>query len=264
MRQASAAPHPPDGATKVLITGAGSGIGARLAMLLSDVGHAIVVTDLDASAASAVATHITDAGGVATSARLDVTNLTEVAEVVSAAGAIGVLVNNAGLQVVSSLEEFPADAWQQIIDVMLVGAASVSRAVLPGMRRRNFGRIVNIGSIHSLVASPYKSAYVAAKHGLLGLSKAIALETGDTNITINTICPAYVRTPLVEAQIAAQARKHALTPDQVVRTIMLKPMPKQVFVTPEEIAALTLFLISDSARNVTAQAIAIDGGWTAQ
>jgi 3-hydroxybutyrate dehydrogenase len=140
----------------------------------------------------------------------------------------------------------------------------MARAVLPGMRAGNFGRIVNIGSIHSLVASPFKSAYIAAKHGLIGLSKTLALENGDVDITVNTICPVYVRTPLVEKQIEAQAREHGLTPERVVSDIMLRPMPKKAFVTVAEIAALTEYLISDAARNVTAQAIAIDGGWTAQ
>jgi 3-hydroxybutyrate dehydrogenase len=131
------------------------------------------------------------------------------------------------------------------------------------MRARNFGRIVNVGSIHSLVASAYKSAYVAAKHGLLGLAKTVALETGDVDVTINTICPAYLRTPLVEKQIADQARTHGISEQRVIDEIMLKPMPKKAFVTIDEVVALTEYLISDAARNVTAQAIAIDGGWTA-
>jgi len=249
---------------RVLITGAGSGIGAQLAEHLSGSGHTVVVTDLDATAALGVAERLTAAGGVAQGARLDVANATEVSAVVEAAGPIDVLINNAGLQQVSSLEQFPTAAWQHIVNVLLVGTALMTRAVLPGMRARAFGRIVNIGSVHSLVASPYKSAYVAAKHGLLGLSKTVALEVADVDITINTICPAYVHTPLVDAQIAAQAREHSLAPDQVIGTIMLKPMPKKVFITTEEIAALTLFLMSDAARNITAQAIAIDGGWTAQ
>jgi len=175
-----------------------------------------------------------------------------------------VLINNAGLQYVARLEEFPADRWAFLVAVMLTGAANMARAALPGMRARNFGRIVNIGSIHSLVASPFKSAYIAAKHGLIGLSKTLALENADVDVTINTICPVYVRTPLVEKQIEAQAREHGLTTERVVDEIMLKPMPKKAFVTVEEIAALTAYLLSDAARNVTAQAIAIDGGWTAQ
>jgi 3-hydroxybutyrate dehydrogenase len=174
------------------------------------------------------------------------------------------LINNAGLQHVEPLESFPMDKWRLLIDVMLTGVADLTRAVLPGMRRAGFGRIINVGSVHSLVASPFKSAYVAAKHGLIGLSKTVALETGDVDITINTVCPAYVRTPLVDKQIADQARLHNLSEDRVISDIMLRPMPKKAFIDVEEIAALALYLMSDEARNVTAQAIAIDGGWTAQ
>ena len=134
----------------------------------------------------------------------------------------------------------------------------------PACGDAGFGRIVNVGSIHSLVASPYKSAYVAAKHGLIGFAKTIALETADTDITINTVCPSYVRTPLVDAQIASQAQAHALPEQQIVDEIMLKPMPKHAFVTIEELGGIVEFLASDAARNVTGQSIAVDGGWTAQ
>jgi 3-hydroxybutyrate dehydrogenase len=246
----------------ILITGAGSGVGAALAAQFAAAGHTIRVTDVDAAAAARVADAIVAAGYRATSSALDVTRSAAVDSAVAAAGPIDVLVNNAGLQQVAPLEDFPPEKWQLLVDVMLVGPALLTRAVLPGMRARGFGRIINIGSIHSLVASPYKSAYVAAKHGLLGLAKTIALETGDADITINTICPSYVRTPLVDRQIADQARTHGLPEHEVIRQIMLKPMPKRVFVTVEEIAALAGYLMSDAARNVTAQAIAIDGGWT--
>ncbi|OOW65752.1 hypothetical protein Xlen_03835 [Xanthomonas campestris pv. leeana] len=151
-----------------------------------------------------------------------------------------------------------------LADVMLTGAARLSRAVLPGMRAAGYGRIVNIGSIHSLVASPYKSAYVAAKHGLVGLAKVIALETADCDITVNTLCPSYVRTPLVERQIADQARIRGITEDAVVRDVMLKPMPKGAFIDYDELAGTVAFLMSHAARNITGQALAIDGGWTAQ
>jgi len=249
---------------RLLITGAGSGIGAELAQLLAAAGHEIIATDSDGAAALRVADAINALGGKATGIALDVTQPAAIDTVVRAAGRVEVLVNNAGLQHVARLEDFPADRWALLVAVMLTGAANMARAVLPGMRARNFGRIVNIGSIHSLVASPYKSAYVAAKHGLIGLSKTLALENADLDVTINTICPVYVRTPLVEKQIEAQAREHGLTAERVISEIMLKPMPKKAFVTVEEIAALTTYLIGDAARNVTAQAIAIDGGWTAQ
>lgn len=248
----------------VLITGAGSGIGAGLAALLARAGHHAIVTDVDAEAARSVAEAIAHAGGRATSLQLDVTQAKQIEAAIRDAGRIDVLINNAGLQHVARLEEFPADKWRFLVAVMLTGAADMTRAVLPGMRAGSFGRIIHIGSIHCLVASAFKSAYVAAKHGLIGFSKAIALETGDVDVTINTICPAYVRTPLVDRQIAAQAREHGLTEDAVVKEIMLKPMPKKAFITIEEIGAVAQFLISDAARNICAQAIAIDGGWTAQ
>ncbi len=251
-------------ARRVLITGAGSGIGAGLATILSRAGHHAVVSDVDVEAAKRVEAEITRAGGQASSLKLDITQSEKVEAAVREAGPVEVLINNAGLQHVARLEEFPSDKWRLLVAVMLTGVADLTRAVLPGMRERGYGRIVNIGSIHSLVASPFKSAYVAAKHGLIGFSKTVALETADVDITVNTICPAYVRTPLVDKQIAAQAREHGLTEDRVVSEIMLKPMPKKAFVTIEEIAALAEYLMSAAARNVTAQAIAIDGGWTAQ
>lgn len=249
---------------RILITGAGSGIGAELALRLAARGHALVVTDLDEAAAVAIADTIVKGGHEARGYALDVTRAAAPHSIVDKAGPVDVLVNNAGLQFVSRLEEFPHEKWEFLVSVMLMGPANMARAVLPGMRARNFGRIVNIGSIHSLVASPYKSAYIAAKHGLVGLSKTIALENGDVDVTINTICPSYVRTPLVEKQIAAQSREHGISEQRVIEEIMLKPMPKKAFVEIAEIAALTEFLISDAAKNVTAQAIAIDGGWTAQ
>jgi 3-hydroxybutyrate dehydrogenase len=247
----------------LLITGAGSGIGAGLAAHFAGAGHRIIVTDLEGAAAERVAADLRTAGGNAEGHGLDVTNAADAQRIVERTRP-DVLINNAGLQHVARIEEFPPEKWAQLISVMLVGPANLIRAALPGMRAGGFGRIVNIGSLHSLVASAYKSAYIAAKHGLLGLSKTIALETGDVDITINTLCPAYVRTPLVDRQIAAQAQAHGLSEARVIDEIMLKPMPKKAFVTIEEIAVLAEFLMSPAARNITAQAIAIDGGWTAQ
>jgi 3-hydroxybutyrate dehydrogenase len=150
------------------------------------------------------------------------------------------------------------------VDVILKGTCLMMRAVLPQMRKNGFGRIINIASIHALVASPYKSAYVAAKHGLLGFSKVIALETADVDITINSICPSYIYTPLVEAQIKNQAKVHNISENEVINKIMLEPMPKRAFITIEEVAATVEFLMSDFARNITGQTITIDGGWTAR
>jgi 3-hydroxybutyrate dehydrogenase len=250
--------------SNILITGAGSGIGAGIAHELANAGHRIVVTDLDAAAANAVAQDIRSRDGQADALALDVTSDASVAALVKALPCdIEVLINNAGLQFVSRLEEFPIEKWALLVDVMLTGVARLTRALLPGMRARGFGRIVNTGSVHSLVASPFKSAYVSAKHGLLGFSKVMALETADTDITINTICPAYVKTPLVEKQIAAQARTHGISEDAVVNEIMLKPMPKKAFIGIDEIAGIVEFLISPPARNITGQTIVVDGGWTA-
>lgn len=252
-------------ARSILITGAGSGIGAGIALELARVGHHIVATDLDGAAAQAVAAQVVAAGGSAQGHALDVTKDASVdALATSLTRSVDVLVNNAGLQHVSPLEEFPIAKWDLLVQVMLTGVARLTRAVLPGMRERNFGRIVNIGSVHSIVASKYKSAYVAAKHGLVGFSKVMALETADADITINTICPAYVKTPLVDKQIADQARTHGIPEAQVVKEIMLKPMPKGTFITFEELAGICEFLIGPAARNITGQTIVVDGGWTVQ
>ena len=251
---------------RALVTGAASGIGLGLAQYLCARGHAVWLSDLSRSGVEQAAQDLAAAGLAAQALELDVTSARSIEAVVAALGEAGVdlLVNNAGLQHVAPLEEFPPERWGLLIDVMLTGPAMVTRALLPGMRRRNFGRIVNVGSIHSLVASPYKSAYVAAKHGLLGLARTIALETADVDVTVNTVCPAYVRTPLVDAQIAAQALAHRMPEQRVIDEIMLRPMPKHAFVTIEELGALVEYLAGDAARNVTGQAIAVDGGWTAQ
>ena len=249
----------------ILITGAGSGIGAGIAVELAAAGHHLVVTDVDGEAAEAVAAGIRDTGGSAQALVLDVTSDDSVAAALQQVSRpVDVLVNNAGLQHVAPLEQFPIAKWDFLVQVMLVGVARLTRALLPGMRVRGFGRIVNIGSIHSLVASPYKSAYVAAKHGLLGFSKVLALETADTDITINTICPTYVKTPLVDRQIADQARTRGIPESQVVSEVMLKPMPKGVFIGFDELAGITAFLISPPARNITGHTIDVDGGWTIQ
>ncbi len=247
----------------ILITGAGSGIGAGIATHLGRDGHEIVVTDLDEAAAAKVAGEIVEHGGLAAVRRLDVTDDRSVESLCRALERpVDVLINNAGLQHVAPLEEFPMEKWDQLVQVMLTGTARLTRALLPAMREQAFGRIVNIGSIHSLVASAYKSAYVAAKHGLIGFSRVLALETADTDITINTVCPTYVKTPLVEKQIADQARVHGISEDEVIEKIMLKPMPKGVFISMEELAGICSFLVSPAARNITGQAIVVDGGWT--
>jgi 3-hydroxybutyrate dehydrogenase len=247
----------------VLITGAASGIGLALATHLSQQGHRVIATDLNVDVlANAKGSLPSDVRTVA----LDVADSRSVERALAsvASDPPDALVNNAGLQHVAALEEFPPEKWAQLVAVMLTGAAMLTRAVLPRMRERNFGRIVNIGSIHALVASPYKSAYVAAKHGLVGFSKVIALETADREITINTVCPSYVKTPLVDSQIAALARKHSLPETKVAEETMLRPMPKRRFIEMDELAGTLDFLLSDAARNITGQCITIDGGWTVQ
>ncbi len=250
----------------MLITGAGSGIGRGLAGLAAADGWHVIVTDLDRHAADEAAQAIAAKGGSAEAFKLDVTSSDSIRQVMKALAdrRIELLVNNAGLQYVATLEEFPLEQWDLLVRVMLTGACMMTRAVLPGMKTHGFGRIINIGSIHSLVASPFKSAYVAAKHGLLGFAKVVALETAQMDITINTICPSYVRTPLVDKQIASQAKEHGISEDEVIQEIMLKPMPKGVFISIEELFGIVAFLISDAARNITGQAIMVDGGWTIQ
>jgi 3-hydroxybutyrate dehydrogenase len=249
----------------VLVTGAASGIGAGLAIELGRAGHHVVACDLRLADLEGVVGEIRGGGSSADALALDVTSDASVAAAVaSLARPVDVLVNNAGLQHVAPLEDFPMAKWDHLVQVMLVGVARLTRALLPGMRARGFGRIVNMGSIHSMVASPYKSAYVAAKHGLLGLTRAIALETAGADITINTICPSYVKTPLVDKQITDQARTRGIPESEVITEIMLKPMPKGVFISIGELAGITAFLVSAQARNITGQTIVVDGGWTAQ
>lgn len=248
---------------QVLVTGGSGGIGFAIARHFCQLGHQVILADLNAQAVADKAAQLQSEGGNADSCVLDVTNSASI-DACAQRYQIDILVNNAGIQHVARLEDFPPEKWQQLINVMLTGPAMLSRAVLPGMRERNFGRIVNIGSIHALVASPFKSAYVAAKHGLLGFSKVVALENADKNITINTICPAYVKTPLVEQQIAAQAKEHNLTEQQVIEQIMLAPMPQKAFIGVDEIAATAGFLCTDAARHITAQTMVLDGGWTAR
>jgi 3-hydroxybutyrate dehydrogenase len=249
----------------VLITGAASGIGAGMAAELARAGHHVIASDLKVRETEAVVAEIRGRGGSADAVALDVTSDASVSAALAATSRpIDVLVNDAGLQHVAPLEEFPMQKWDYLIEVMLVGTARLTRALLPGMRERRFGRIVNIGSIHSLVASPNKSAYVAAKHGLLGFTRTIALETAGTDITINTICPSYVKTPLVDQQIGDQARTRGIPESDVIKEIMLKPMPKGVFIGIDELVGITSFLVSPAARNISGQAIVVDGGWTAQ
>ncbi|MEK6212106.1 MAG: 3-hydroxybutyrate dehydrogenase [Pseudomonadota bacterium] len=179
-------------------------------------------------------------------------------------GAVDVLVNNAGIQHVAPVDEFPIEKWDAILAINLSSAFHAIRSALPGMKSRNWGRIINIASAHGLVASPFKSAYVAAKHGLVGLTKTVALETAGKGITCNAICPGYVLTPLVEKQIEDQSEARDISHEDVIRDVILEHQPSKEFVKVEEVAALAVFLGGDSAASITGAALPIDGGWTAQ
>lgn len=253
-------------ARNVLITGGASGIGLAIGEHLGKQGHRIILSDinqdnLDTACKQLQANNI-EAQGIA----LDVSNPAQIAALPEklAPYTVDVLINNAGLQHVSKLEDFPQEKWQLLINIMLVGPALLTQACLPSMRENDYGRIINIGSVHSLIASPFKSAYVAAKHGLLGFSKTMALETGDCDVTINTLCPSYVRTPLVDAQIADQAKQHGISEEDVINKIMLEPMPKKAFIDMSELAETAAFLMQSAAKNITGQTIVLDGGWTAR
>jgi len=248
----------------ILITGAASGIGAAIAEALARDGYRIIASDMNLEGIQRVCASLKSKGLEAEPYQMDVSNQQNIDQVAIDFPEIDILINNAGLQHVAKIETFPDDQWRLLTDILLVGPAMLTRAVMPGMKQRNFGRIINIGSIHGLVASPFKSAYVAAKHGILGFSKTVALETGEHDITINTICPSYVKTPLVEKQIAAQALENDISEDDVVNNIMLEPMPKRAFISMEELAETTRFLMSPAARNMNGQMIVIDGGWTAR
>ncbi|AGH45280.1 3-hydroxybutyrate dehydrogenase [Paraglaciecola psychrophila] len=250
----------------ILITGGASGIGLGIGQYLGNLGHHIIIADINLAAATNAVTQLHNQGIGASAIELDVTNLKDVAELPNNLHplTVDVLINNAGVQYVSKLEDFPPEKWQLLINIMLVAPAMLSQALLPNMRNQNYGRIINIGSVHSVVASPFKSAYVAAKHGLLGFAKTLALETGDCDVTVNTLCPAYVKTPLVENQIAAQAIENGISEQEVIDKIMLAPMPKKAFIGIDELAATAAFLLTNEAKNITAQALVIDGGWTAR
>ena len=254
------------GPLHILLTGAASGLGRGLTLYFAGKGHRLVLADRNPEGLRETVRLLGAAAERTSAHALDVTSTGQVRDLLASLGSrpVELLINDAGLQHVARLEDFPEERWDELVDSMLKGPFLLARAVLQGMRAAGFGRIVNIGSIHSLVASPFKSAYVAAKHGLLGLSKVLALETADTDITVNTVCPAYIRTPLVDAQIAAQARAHGISEQEVIELIMLEPMPKKQFITMEEVAATIEFLTSHAARNITGQIIVIDGGWTAR
>jgi len=253
-----------------IVTGSTSGIGLAIAQALARSGHSVMLNGFgDAQAIESLRAGLAAETGmqVAYSAA-DMSKPTEIAQMVAQAevafGSVDILVNNAGVQFVAPVDEFPDAKWEQIIGINLSSNFYAIKTVLPGMKRRNRGRIVNIASAHGLVASPFKSAYVAAKHGVVGLTKAVALEVAETAITVNAVCPGYVRTPLVEGQIADQAKVHDMPEERVVREIILASQPNKRFVELQQLAALVLFLCSDSAASITGASLPIEGGWTAR
>ncbi|MBN2232685.1 MAG: 3-hydroxybutyrate dehydrogenase [Deltaproteobacteria bacterium] len=249
-----------------IVTGAGSGIGKAIARRFAAAGARVAVVDLNGDAAGASAAEISAAGGTARALTCDVANEQSVADmaatVVDTWGSADIIVNNAGLQFISRVEEFPLTKWNQLIGVMLTGAFLCTRACVPHMKRRGWGRIINISSAHGKAPSPWKCAYVSAKHGILGFTKVMACELAEWNITANSICPGYVLTPLVEKQIKDLAVQYGIDESEVPQQVLLKNQPLKKLVSTAEVADLALYLASDQAQCVTGQALSIDGGWT--
>jgi len=247
-----------------VVTGAANGIGLAVAQALSAQEARVLVADIDEQKGQAVAQGLPGA----VFQRADMASREDCRALIARAqqewGRLDILVNNAGLQHVSPVEEFPEDRWEHMLRVMLIGPFLLTKYALPLMYARGWGRIINMSSLHGLVASPYKSAYISAKHGLMGLTKTVALEAADKGVTVNAVCPAYVRTPLVEKQIADQARVHGISETEVIEKIMLAPAAVKRLLEPEEVAAYVMFLCSEAARGITGAAQVIDGGWTAR
>lgn len=254
----------------VLVTGSTSGIGLGIAQSFAKEGADLMLNGLgDPDEIEQLRKTIAGETGVKVRYHnADVGKASEVERLIADTerdfGGIDILVNNAGIQHVSSVEEFPLERWVAIQAIVLNASFYAIRAALPGMKRKGWGRILNIASAHGLVASPFKSAYVAAKHGQVGLTKSVALELAKTGITCNAICPGFVRTAMVEGQVDEQARLHGLSRERAISEVILASQPSQRFIEIEEIAALAVYLCGDQARSITGAAIAIDGGWTAR
>jgi 3-hydroxybutyrate dehydrogenase len=253
-----------------LVTGSTSGIGLGVAEALAQQGANIVLNGFgDKAEIERLRTRLAETSRVkVTYDAADVSRPDAIEAMMkrslAAFGAVDVLVNNAGIQHVAPIEEFPVGKWDAILAVNLSAAFHTTRLAIPAMKKKRWGRIVNIASAHALVASPYKSAYVAAKHGLAGLTKTTALEVAESGITANAICPGYVWTPLVEKQIPDTAKARGMSEDEVKREVLLAAQPTRKFVAIEEVAALALFLASDAAASITGALLPLDGGWTAQ
>lgn len=247
-----------------VVTGAANGIGQAVAEALSALGARVLLADIDEARGQTVAKSLPGA----VFQRADMASREDCRALIARAekewGRLDILVNNAGLQHVSPVEEFPEDRWEHMLRVMLIGPFLLTRYALPLMYARKWGRIINMSSLHGLVASPYKSAYISAKHGLMGLTKTVALEAADKGVTVNAVCPSYVRTPLVEKQIADQARVHNLSEADVIEKIMLAPAAVKRLLEPAEVAAYVTFLCSEAAGGITGAAQVMDCGWTAR
>jgi 3-hydroxybutyrate dehydrogenase len=256
-------------AKTAVVTGSTSGIGLAIARAFAKEGANIVLNGFGpADAIEAERAGIEKEFGV--KAIYDAADMSKPAEITALIanaektfGSVDVLVNNAGIQYVSPIEDFPPEKWDQIIAINLSSAFHTIRAAVPGMKARKWGRIINTASAHSLIASPFKSAYVSAKHGIAGLTKTVALELATFGVTVNCISPGYVWTPLVEKQIPDTMKARGLTKEQVINDVLLAAQPTKQFVTVEELAALAVFLASDSAKQITGANISMDGGWTA-
>ena len=248
-----------------VITGSNSGIGLGVARELARSGADVVLNSFtDREEDRALAKSLADEFGVtARYIRADMLKGADCRALIEQAGRCDILVNNAGIQHVAPIDEFPVDKWDAIIAINLSSAFHTTAAALPMMRKAGWGRVVNIASAHGLTASPFKSAYIAAKHGIVGLTKTTALETAEEPITANAICPGYVLTPLVEAQIPDQMKVHGMDRETVIRDVMLTRQPSKQFATVEQLGGTTVFLCSDAAAQITGTTISVDGGWTA-
>ena len=252
-----------------LVTGSTSGIGLGIATRLAASGVNIVLNGFgEPGAIEETRSDLARQHNVGVIySKANIAEPEEIAEAMALAdsefGGVDILINNAGIQYVSPIEEFPVEKWDAIIAINLSGSFHTTRLAVPGMKRKGWGRVVNIASAHALVASPFKAAYVAAKHGIAGLTKTVALEVAEHGITVNAICPGYVLTPLVQKQIPDTAKARGISEEEVVRDVLLAAQPTKRFVEVSEVAALTTFLCSDEAASITGTLLPVDGGWTA-
>lgn len=253
-----------------IVTGSTSGIGQGMALALAKAGANVMLNGLGKAEdiERERATMEKETGSKIAYNGADMTKPDQIAKLIEETkatfGSVDIIVNNAGVQHVAPIDEFPPEKWDLIIAINLTSAFHMTRLALPHMKAAGWGRVINLASAHALVASPFKSAYVASKHGIAGMTKAVALEVAEKNITVNAICPGYVKTPLVEGQIADTAKARGMTEQQVISDVILGAQPTKKFTTVEQIGAMTVFLCSDAAENITGTMLQIDGGWVAK